>query len=232
MKKTVLLGLAVSAMAFHSTASAQNNALGVSLGTSGLGFEVTRPFTDTVRGRFKVGIFDFNVDREIGDIEYEANLKNNTVGLVLDWHPFAGRFHLSMGVMNTAMEVDLKSQVKAGTYNIGGNKYTVQDGDLRLKGAAEFAPVSPYFGLGWNTKISNTGLNFTAEIGVLLVGNPKVSVDASGKAQNETTGLVIENVERNPEFQEKLEEERRELEKDLEDFKIWPGVNIGVAYQF
>lgn len=227
MKKTALYGLLASAMAFHSTSYADNSAIGVTLGTSGIGFEVTKPFTDKVRGRFKLGFVDYDYEATEDDIEYDLSLKNNTAGLILDWHPFAGRFHLSMGVMNTAMEIGLKSQTQ-GTYNIGGTKYS---GDVKLSGNIEFAPVSPYLGLGWNTKLSSTGINFIAEIGVLMVGSPKVSLNASGSAQ-EQGGVKIDNVERNPEFQEKLEKERQELEEDIDDFKVYPGINIGIAYQF
>lgn len=227
MRKTALISLFASAIAFHSTSHADNNAVGVTLGTSGIGFEVTKPFTDKVRGRLKLSFLDYDYEGEEDDIEYDFNFKNNTAGLILDWHPFAGRFHLSMGVMNTAMEIGLKSQSQ-GSYNIGGTKYI---GDVKLDGNIEFAPVSPYLGLGWNTKVANTGINFTAEIGVLMVGSPKVSINATGSAEEEG-GPKIDNVQRNPEFQEKLEKERQELEDDLKDFKIWPGINIGIAYQF
>lgn len=227
MRNTALIGLFASTMAFHSTLHADNHAVGVTLGSSGIGFEVTKPFTDKVRGRLKFGFLDYDYEAKEDDIEYDLNLKNNTAGLLLDWHPFAGRFHLSMGVMNTAMEIGLKSQTQ-GSYDIGGKKYS---GDIKLSGNIEFSPVSPYLGLGWNTKVANTGLNFTAEVGVLMMGSPKVSINASGSAE-EQGGIKIDNVERNPEFQQRLEQERLDLEDDLKDFKIFPSLNIGLAYQF
>ena len=84
-----------------------------------------------------------------------------------------------------------------------------------------FKQIAPYLGFGFD-KVSkhHRGLSLTADFGVLFQGRPEIDTPT-------VTGADAEQVQ-----QADLDNEVLKLEEDLEDFKVWPVVAIGLNYQF
>lgn len=202
-------------------------ALNATIGTTGLGLEWSYPLSDKLRVRAILSSLSLDRDETEDDIDYTFEFESKNVGAVLDWHPFAGAFRLTAGLVRTDFGVDLESEAAQDDYEIGDSIYT---GNLQLSGEVEFNSMAPYVGFGWASNLRNSGLYFSGELGVLVVGEPKLSFVASGTASKD--GGPIVDVGSNPEFQADLERERQELEDDLSDFDIWPILTFGVGYRF
>ncbi len=216
---------------FLST-SALADSVGVILGTGGVGAEWTMPVSERVQTRVALSYLKVDADEESDDIEYSAEFDNIALGVLLDWHPFAGGFRMSAGMALADFGIDLQANAQEEPYEIGDNEYT---GDLQLDGAVDFNKVAPYFGIGWGASVGETGLSFVTNLGVLLIGKPTVSLDASGSvSQLDESGNPGQTLAVNafPEFQQDLQKERNNAEQDLEDFSFYPVFNLGMSYAF
>lgn len=202
-------------------------AISGSLGTTGLGVEWIAPFNDTLRARVMLTYLGIDGDLEEEDIDYDIEFSSGSVGALLEWHPFASSFRLSGGLVGTNFGFDLQSQ-GAQSFDIGDNTYT---GPLTLDGDVEFSDVAPYLAIGWSSDLEDPGLYLGLEFGVLYVGSPKLSLQASGEVTSDLNGQPI-NVANNADFQADLELERQNLEDDLEDFSFYPVLTFSVGYRF
>lgn len=228
MRRHVIATFTIITLAFFASAPLHaEQALNATLGTTGIGLEWSYPLNDKLRARAILSALSLDQDETEDDIDYEFEFESNNIGAVLDWHPFAGAFRLTAGLVRTDFGVELDSEAAQDVYNIGGTDYT---GSLKLTGEAEFSNMAPYLALGWASNLRRSGFYFSGEIGVLMVGEPKLSFSASGSAS--TGGGPVFDVGSNPQFQADLEAERQELEDDLSDFDLWPVLNVGIGYRF
>lgn len=210
-----------------NTAFAQN-ALNATVGTTGLGLEWASSLHPKLRVRGVLSYLTFEHDDTEEGIDYTIDFDSNNLGAILDWHPFAGSFRLSAGLVSTNFGLDFRSDSSQNNFEIGNSTYT---GNLKLEGEADFNPIAPYAGFGWASDLSRSGLYFSGELGVLFIGKPKLSYDASGQARDQSGGPVFD-VGSNPQFQADLEIERQLLEDEFEDISMWPVLNIGIGYRF
>lgn len=225
-----LTGLLASGALFATPAMANNVA--VTVGTGGLSADWALPVAQQVQTRLHFSYLKLDADEESDDIEYKVEFDNVLLGVLLDWHPFAGGFRLSGGLMAADFAIDMSANSQTD-YEVGDNKYT---GDLSLDGALDFNSVAPYLGVGWGSSVGETGLSFAADIGVVLIGEPTLSLDASGSAakidpNTGEAGLTLD-VAANAEFQRDLEKERVNAQKDLDSISLYPVINLGVSYAF
>jgi len=110
---------------------------------------------------------------------------------------------------------------RAGTtYDINGVSYSAaQVGNLR--GNVDFNSIAPYLGIGWGNPFGSGGnWSFSCDLGVVFQGSPNVSLAADGQFADD------------PAFQANLEAERRDLEDELDSYKYYPVVSLGVTYRF
>ncbi len=204
----------------------------VTLGTGGLTADWTVPVASKLQTRLHFSYMKLDTDQESDDIDYTIEFDNVLLGVLLDWHPFNGGFRLSGGLAASDFGVDMEADSQ-DEYDVGDNKYV---GALSLDGSLDFNSVAPYLGFGWGASVGETGLSFAADIGVLLIGEPTLSLDASGTASqiDPDTGEVgiTLDVAANAEFQQDLEKERVKAEEDLDSISFYPVINLGVSYAF
>lgn len=204
-------------------------ALNVTLGTTGLGVEWDQPLHPKLHLRAVASYGQIDRDEESDDIEYDAEVTLGGAALLLDWHPFAGGFRVSTGLAVSALDLSLEANAN-GEYEIGDHTYT---GNPHLKADVDYAPVAPYFGIGWGRAFDASGWSMTFELGVLLLGDPSVTLDASGRVSSpDVNGGASIDVGTSTEFQQDLERERQNLEDDIDDFTFYPVLNLGVSYAF
>ncbi len=217
-------------LAFLPATSRAEQAISGSLGTTGLGVEWITPLNDTLRARVMLTYMGIDIDLDEQDVDYTAEFSSANIGAALEWHPFQTGFRVSAGLVGTNFGFDLQSDGGQQSYNIGNATYS---GTLQLDGEVEFANVAPYLAIGWSSELDDYGLYLGCELGVLYVGSPNLSLDASGQvvAADINNGRPI-NVANNADFQADLERERQELEDDLQDFSFYPILTFNVGYRF
>jgi hypothetical protein len=137
---------------------------------------------------------------------------------MLDLYPFGGGFRLSAGLRNNKNRIDLAGTPTTNV-EIGEITYTpAQVGTL--SGTVHTKKSAPTFSLGYGGKLAK-GFTFGFELGVMMQGSPKI--------ENLTaTGTLASNQA----FQQQLALEEQRAEDDADDFKLWPVIQIGLAYRF
>jgi hypothetical protein len=205
------------------------SSIGLSVGTGGVTAAYTVPVAERLQTRFHAAFFKLERDATAGDLDYQVTFKNHQAGVLLDLHPFAGSFRLSTGLMLSDFGLDLAASYADEDVVIGDNTYS---GRLQLTGETTYNRVAPYAGLGWASAPGDSGLSFVADIGVIVIGEGNLDLDASGTVSKVGTSLQNIPVESFAEFQEDLERERQKAENDIRDFTFFPLINLGLSYAF
>lgn len=218
MKFSKSCTLTVLLMLAGNTALANDNLwFGAKVGTLGIGIE-TRwqpiPWFDLRAG---LNRYDYADNGAQAGIAYNATLELDSYYGSANLRFPLSPMRLSVGVFGNNNQLVMQSR-ESNAYVIGGQTYT-SDQAGQLRSTTSFDSPSPYLGIGFDFELVNRlGLNL--DLGVLWQGDPKVTLTADGSFSNDPT------------FQQRLEEERQELEKESEDFKVWPVISLGLHFNF
>ncbi len=190
-------------------------------GTTGLGASLI--FTASPQVTLTLGYtwLDYSYDVESDDADYDGNLDLSNLKLLANWHPWGGTFHFSAGLFATDNEVSLEAKPKPGyVFEVNGVDYS--GAQIRtIGGKAVFEDdLAPYVGVGWAKNPANTGLAFYATLGVMFAGDASARLTATGPSAND------------PGFQANLRAEENSINKDLEDFGLYPVLQLGLQYRF
>ena len=197
-------------------------ALGPKFGTTGSGLEMTfglNPYLN-LRGGFNYGSFTWG--QEFGNVDYDADVTMTSVPLLLDVHPFGGHFRLTGGLyLQPGTKADIAATPSEPT-QIGSHTYN-PDTIGTLNGQIEVSSaLTPYVGIGFgNTVGEDQLLTLTLDVGVIFQSYD-VSLDSDGAGM--TAQLDT--------FREDLKQEEALLQKDADDWKIFPVVAISLAWHF
>ncbi|WP_414727889.1 hypothetical protein [Zhongshania aliphaticivorans] len=175
--------------------------------------------------------FDFKPEDENGvpgdELRYEGDLNLENGSLLADWYPYKGRFRLTAGVLLNNSGTRLKTNCQTNTggapltnsCEIGGASAPGSDiGELRI--AIDFeASIAPYIGIGWAFQ-RNQQWYFNADLGIAYLGAADVDIQSSGSC-NDTSACRAQ-----------LDDEERELEKDMESLELFPVAKLGIGYRF
>lgn len=220
MKLDHIRWLALAGLLIGGTAAAEGFALGVKAGTLGAGLEATYGLSERFNLRFGVNSLNYEYDETASDIPYNAELELGSVAALLDWHPFRGVFRVSLGYVRNDNQVLLTATPTGGTVNIGGTDFSTTDVGT-LTGEVTFKENVPYFGIGWGNAARGEGLGMSFELGAMFQDSPEVALRSEGGTLSTDATL-----------QQRLRDEEREAEEDLENFKIYPVVSFGLSYHF
>jgi len=231
--------MAVSAGNNSATESgARNVSLGVRAGTQGLGGELAYHFTPRLALRLAGQAFSVDYDETDDGIDYKGKANLQSFGLLLDVHPFAGRFFLSGGLYANGNKAHLKASDPTGTeeYELGDEDYTSDPDDpLTLSAKLDYPSVAPYLGLGWgNSAQGNSRWFGRFELGVMFHGSGNLDMTSSGSAVD-SSGQSFDtqgNSDVAVEFRENLEKERKDLEDQINDLSVYPVVALSLGFRF
>jgi len=186
-------------------------------GTLGGGAEINY----AINSKFTVGLgfnrFTYDTTQTVDDIDYNTELKLQTISLLASFHPFDGVFRLTGGIMNNGNQLSLTASPNL-EYTIGDKTYTAAQVGT-LDASIKFNTLAPYFGLGWGLS-ADTGFGVTLDIGILFQGAPKVEMKANG--------LIADNSD----FLADLQREETKAEDDISAFTMYPVVALGLEYRF
>lgn len=193
-------------------------AVGLRLGTLGLGAEYAVGLGDYVNLRAVGHLGGFSVWGDFSDVEYDVAVDFRNIGLILDFHAAQGGFRWSAGVFYNGNEYEGTATPTANT-DIGGMTFTPrQIGTIR--GDADTDELAYYAGIGFGNPVSRDGRwTVTLDLGVyILASAPTMDLTADGTASS------------NPIFQAQLAAEADDVEEDLP--RWWPVIAFGISYRF
>lgn len=215
--------LAAGLVAATGAVQASNIGAGVVAGTLGIGAQVSYAWTERVQVRAMAAGLSADVDFEAdggSDLEYGGDIDLLHGALLLDYHPFAGTFRLTAGVIINDDKISGDASCDQLACDLGDNDGILVRGD-QLDANASYDPVSPYLGFGWGKAPgADGGFGLTADIGVFYLGNPDVSVDISGPSTL------------NPVARDAVRDEERAIQDDLDTFPLYPVVMLGATWRF
>lgn len=212
----LLIAVAPAAPAVAQTAPA-GISVGVTGGTLGIGPEIAyRGRMFGVRGNATFLSFDhgFNSD----DIDYDGSARLRSAGIMIDVYPGGGGFRLSAGGRVNGNRARVTA-MPTGNAEVGGTTYTpAQIGTLRSRGTVR--NVAPALTLGYSAARAR-GFVFGAEAGAMYQGRIRIAPITS------SSGLAAD-----PRFQASLERERQSLQDDVNDYKVYPILQLSVGWRF
>lgn len=217
MTRFTTAAVAATLLLAGGAANANDNLwFGARAGTLGLGLEARWEPIPWLDFRAGANRFDFDDDGAQAGIAYDATLELDTIYATANLKFPLSPMRLSLGAFSNDNALVMTST--DSTVIIDGEEYSSAEfGQLRAK--TTFASTAPYLGLGFDFElVGRLGLNL--DLGVLWQGEPDVLLVADGPIAD------------NEQFQENLENERRELVNEAEDFKAWPVVSLGLHFNF
>ncbi len=198
------------------TAGAQS--IGIAVGTQGGGLEVGMDISDMLAVRVNGNFFSISRGVSGEDVDYDGDLRLMSFGLLGDLYLFETSFRLTGGGFLNRNKIDLTA-TPTSSVEIGGTMYAPsQVGNL--DGGARFNDFAPYAGLGYTSNRDEPGFSFVFDAGVMFQGGSKVFLNATGPA-NAIPGFAAD-----------LERERRDIKDDIDDFRYYPVLKVGLAYRF
>ena len=213
--------LMISALALPATPVAAEVAVTGQIGTLGVQGQILAPLNKYLDARLSVGALPtWSFSADVHDLDFDFDMSLYTVGGFLDWHPMAGGFRVSAGVILNNHDINSSvTPAKDKSYDIGGTSYSGAElGTLDAK--ADFNQVAPYVGIGYNgVWRTYDRLSFTCELGVMFWGAPDVSLSATHE------NLV-------PGLKESLNKEASDLESQLDFLQYYPVAAVGVSWAF
>jgi len=201
--KYALVGLALAA-----AGSAQAAGVGLRAGTIGVGADVAFDLAPTLSAR--LGYSAGNVNHDVTtNITYHGKLKLSNLNTFLDFAPLGPFFRITGGFIFNDNKFDVQSDPVNGA--------TISGTVKPEKSAA------PYLGIGYG-RVSGTGVNFYADLGVMFQGTPQATLTANCGAFAGTPQCT--NAQNN------IAAEQARLEDKLKNAKYYPVLNIGLTIGF
>lgn len=185
-------------------------------GTLGLGGELTTGIAPNVNARAGLNTLDFDFDGEIEDIEYDIGLDFSSFSALVDWYIFDSSFRISGGIVSLNHELALDATPNENV-DIGDREYTPAEIGT-LSGSVEIDDVAPYIGIGWgNTLGRNKRWGFYTDLGVAFAGSLDVKLSATGAGADLAANLA---------------KEEDEIQDELDAFKFYPVLSMGLFFRF
>ena len=197
-------------------------ALGPKFGTTGIGLEVVFGVNEylNLRSGFNYGSFTWS--QEFGDSDYDMDVTMTSVPLLVDVQPFGGHFRITGGLFfQPGTEADIDSTPTEPT-QIGEHTYN-PDTIGTLKGTIEVdGVVAPYLGIGFGNAVAEDQLlTFSLDIGVIFQSyDTSLTADGAGMTAKLDT------------FREDVAKEAENIQSDMDDWKIFPVLTLGLAWHF
>lgn len=213
MRTVKFLIIAVMVLA---VASASQAALGVGLGVKagslGLGAELSKSLGKkfALRGSFQQLTYSTDGEMTEQEVEYVADLNLSSWSAVADWHPWAGAFYLSGGLVGNGNEI-IGTATPMNARQAGSRTYSIaEQGSLAIE--VTWPSTAPYIGIGWGNQ-STPGGGLFMDIGAMLQGPPKVAMHG--------TGMIAASSANAP-----------QVEEDVKGATTWIVFSLGFAFGF
>jgi hypothetical protein len=200
--------------------------IGVTGGTLGVGPEASYRISDTIGIRGDVTFLSLNADIDSDDLTYNANLKLQSGGVMIDVFPTGGGFRLSGGLRINGNRARAVGVPNAGVnYVIDGMSYTASEIGT-LAGETTIKRVAPALTIGYGGK-ARPGFAFGIDAGVLFQGRVRIKpltitgICAGSGAPPSCATLAAD-----------LEAERQSVNDDIKKYRFYPILQVSAGYRF
>ena len=185
--------------------------------TLGVGVEATQSLVPMLNVRGGINWFKHSINRTKSGIPYTIDLKLKSFSALIDFHPIPlVAFRLTGGIIFNSNGLEMISDQISEEIEVGGKTYST--GDIgNVTGNVDFKSTAPYFGLGWGNA-ANSRIGLAIDLGVALQGSPQVVLRSTGSLATD------------PSFQSSLDQERGELQDELDGYKYYPVVAVGLSF--
>lgn len=203
--------------------SAEDRALVLRAGTTGLGLDFAVSLSDTVSVRGSGALLGLATEKTESDIDYDTELRLRSLGGFVDLHPAGGDFRLSGGLVYSRHRIEATAMPASGTIELGGVSYPAsQVGTLLGVGFIGSRRLAPYAGLGFGRPRGDGRVFFAFDLGLVFHGSPRIELSATGPLAS------------NAQFQADLAAEEEELNADLDEplYRYYPVVSFGIGFRF
>lgn len=198
-------------------------ALGVHMGTTGVGVHLYQPLGQQFGLRVGVSYMPFATDI-VGTYSGYATrsdirAKSGNASLTFGWTPFAknGGFFRSFNVqaggayffkLDGELTTRLRDPYKYGEIDVHPEKVGTITTKVDWK-----KTVNPYAGIGWSNIVIDSRFSMHVDLGCYYLSKPRVSMEA--------TGLLEENVNNAP-----------IIERNIKNYRYLPRIEFGFSYRF
>jgi hypothetical protein len=226
MKK--IIRISVVALLFSNIAMAEGEAqsIGASVGTIGAELEYSRIIQPeyNLAVRVSVGGVHWSDDYDDTDVHYDTDVDLFNMGAILEYHPFASGFYIGAGAYYNNSDFSLTATPTGGTYEFNGVEYNAQDAGTVTGDVYGLNKFVPYIGIGYDTSLFSSGnLFFTFKAGAWYQDSPKVDLVSHNCNNNQI------NCDK---LRYDLDQEEQDINDDIEDYKWWPVIQLGISYRF
>ncbi len=213
---------------------------GLKLSTLGFGIDVAAKISPKLNVRLSLNKLDYDFDdvsvSDETDLEEvtDGSIAMSNHGLLLDYHPLAGVFRVSLGLYSSSNKAKTLTTGFIEDTEIGDYRYDI---DGEIVGVGKMNGTLPYLGLGWgNTPREGFPLSVSFDMGVLIGIDASAEVEAAGTATELSSGIEFDiNDLSNPEaerFNTQLQNEIDDINNDLSDVSLFPVISLGLNYRF
>lgn len=230
---TILLGAITYAQSEKDSGSF---GVGVKASLLGGGVEAAARVTHRTNVRAGFNIFSYSRGFTKDGIPYSGQLSFRTVEAHYDIFPFAGKFHVSPGVLVYAQTpITATAAVPAqASFSLGGSTYyssTAQP--VTGTGNIKFNQAAPMATFGWGNLVprkKSSHLSIPAEFGVAFQGAPKATLNLAGTAclSPDVNCMSVTS----PQIQSGVLAEQTKINNSMSFFKAYPIISVGVGYKF
>jgi hypothetical protein len=215
--------------------SSSHVGIGLKISTLGAGIEAALPLAAKANLRAGANFFQYNRAITKDGIHYAGQLKFQSAEAHLDWFLFSG-FHVSPGVLfYNGNQLTANASVPGGqNFTLNGTSYR-SDPNAPVMGAGklDFVKVSPSIMLGFGSLIPRSGrhYSFLFEFGGAYQGSARVALNLTGNVCDPTTGLACVSTS-DPTVQANVQAEQQKIKKDINPYRFFPVVSLGVGFNF
>lgn len=217
-----VVALSLAGLSNAAIAAPGDVALGLKVGTLGVGVELTMEAVENVNVRFGGNYFKVSREIDVEDNAYDMDLKLNTYTAMADWYVTDSSFRITAGAFINENGLTGTS-LASNTYDIGSNTYTNTEVGV-LTADADFKTVAPYLGIGWGNPLADdSDWSFMVDLGVIFAGKPRLDIMSTGGTLS-NNALLLTDIE--------------EAERDFRDsdeigyLKYYPVISVGLNYRF
>lgn len=229
---TVLLG----AITYAPAQDSGSFGVGVKGSLLGGGVEAAARVTHRTNVRAGFNVFSYSRGFTKDGIPYSGQLSFKTVEAHYDVFPFAGKFHVSPGVLVYAQTpITATAAIPAqASFSLGGTTYyssTAQPvtgtGDIKFNRAAPMATF------GWGNLVPrkrSKHFSIPVELGAAFQGSPKATLNLNGTAclSPDVNCMSVTS----PQIQSGVLAEQTKINNAMSFFKVYPIISVGVGYKF
>jgi len=230
MKKFIKLSV-ISALLCSSVAVAEDatQSVGLSAGTIGAELEYSRIIQPeyNLAVRVSIGGLSWDGDYDDTDAHYDTNVDLFNVGATLEYHPMSNGFYLAAGAFYHNDDFSMEATPTGGEYEFNGHTYDASLAGTVTGDVYGLNNFAPYIGIGYDASLfGSDNWFFTFKAGAWYQDSPKVDLVSHDCALDTFRAGTCDDLRYD------LDQEEQDINDDIEDYKWWPVLHIGVSYRF